>query len=147
MKKAVSLVQRTHAKRLRAEPTIFERRLWRLSRDRLPWAKFRRQVPIDRYVADFVCHEAKLVVELDGEGHGLESGRGQDQIRDSVLRSHGFTVLRFWNNALIDDADSAIETIRGALETGGITTPVPGEPTGRGFRKARRTRAAETSAN
>ena len=75
--------------------------------------KFRRQVPIDLYIADFVCHSAKLVVELDGSQH-VESER--DVIRDAVITRHGYRILRIWNNELTHASDSVLDAIWYALQ-------------------------------
>jgi very-short-patch-repair endonuclease len=71
----VSKIQRDRAKRLRREMTRAETLLWRhLKADRLAGLGFRRQTPMDNYIADFVAHSCKLVVEIDGESHDFESG-------------------------------------------------------------------------
>ncbi|RYG98413.1 MAG: DUF559 domain-containing protein, partial [Alphaproteobacteria bacterium] len=88
--------------------------LWSMLRNRrFGEYKFRRQVPIDRYVADFVCHSAKLVVELDGSQH-VESER--DVIRDAVIARHGFRILRIWNNELTHARDSVLDAVWHALQ-------------------------------
>ncbi len=134
MKHRIPPINVTRARRMRAEPTAAENRLWWLLRDRLPWAKFRRQVPINSYIADFACLEARLIVELDGEQHGLKQGLTRDAERDAVLHEEGYTVLRLWNNDLLTNGDAAIETVRGMLEAKGVSTPQVGEAAGRGFR-------------
>ncbi len=72
-----------------------ERRLWAELRDlnRRLGTNFRRQAPIGPYIADFADFGRKLVIEVDGSGHGGP----RDQIRDDWLRAQGFAVLRFWN--------------------------------------------------
>ncbi|MFN3558234.1 MAG: endonuclease domain-containing protein [Brevundimonas sp.] len=82
------------AKRMRREPAVHERKLWRLLRDRrLEGLKFRRQVVIGPYVADFVCLRHRLIVEADGPFHDAE----RDAVRDAWLAAQGFRVLRFPN--------------------------------------------------
>lgn len=79
---------------LRSSATDAERALWRLLREAFPEARFRRQVPIRQYIADFASHRAKLVIEADGGQHDEDS----DAMRTSVLEADGYRVLRFWNN-------------------------------------------------
>jgi very-short-patch-repair endonuclease len=88
-----------HAREMRREPTEAEKRMWRLLRDRrLGEFKFRRQEAFGRYIVDFVCMERKLIVELDGSQHAEST---YDAQRDAWLTSHGFTVVRFWNNEVL----------------------------------------------
>ncbi len=90
-----------------------EKKLWALLRDRrFAGHKFRRQVPIGRYFADFACYESRLVVELDGSQH-LESVRNTR--RDAELKARGFRVLRVWNTELNDNRDGVLEAIYWAL--------------------------------
>jgi very-short-patch-repair endonuclease len=101
--------KRRFARILRRDMTEAENRLWRELRDRrLERIKFRRQVPIGRYVADFVCLEAKLIVEIDGSQHA-ESER--DRVRDADLRKRGFRVLRFWNDDVVRDLSAVCDTV------------------------------------
>ena len=95
---------RQFAKSLRRAQTDAEHRLWLQLRDRrLDGLKFRRQVPIETYVADFVCVDARLIVELDGSQHGEADGEARDAERTKALEAAGFHVIRFWND---DDANS-----------------------------------------
>ena len=88
----------TRAKTMRREPALYERRLWAILRDRrLEGLKFRRQVVIGRYVADFVCLRHRLIVEADGPQH---DDRAEDAARDAWLRGQGFRVLRFPNQQI-----------------------------------------------
>ena len=79
--------------------------------------KFRRQVPIGHYIADFVCHEARLIVEIDGGQHDCSSPREAE--RSGFLRNEGYRILRFWNNEVLANLDGVHETI--ALELSHIT--------------------------
>ena len=89
------------ARALRACMTEAERKLWFALRDRrFAGFKFRRQVPIDRFIADFVCFEARLVIEVDGSQH---AGSMQDRWRDRWFAANGFRVLRFWNNEVLSN--------------------------------------------
>jgi len=84
-----------------------EQRLWALLRDRrLEGLKFRRQLPIGRYVADFVCLRHRLIVEADGPHHN----EARDAVRDAWLRTQGFRVIRF-KNAEINNPDRALGVI------------------------------------
>ena len=88
-----------NARRLRKSMTDGERALWRLLRDRrIDGWRFRRQEPIDRYIVDFICFEARLVIEVDG---GQHSESETDKRRDAHLQSLGFRMLRLWNNDVL----------------------------------------------
>ena len=104
------------ARRLRQTQTTPEARLWALVRGRqLDGCKFRRQVPIDRYFADFACIEARLIVELDGAVHDAEDVLLRDIARTEVLEACGYTVLRFQNEAVITDPGGVADAIVAAL--------------------------------
>src|SRR5258707_13899756 len=95
---AVSAQQRNRAKSLRTWMTRAETLLWRyLKAHHVDGLGFRRQVPIRGYVADFVCHSAHLIVELDGESHDFDSRQRHDERRDAWFASQGYAVLRFTN--------------------------------------------------
>jgi very-short-patch-repair endonuclease len=112
----------TFARRLRRTMTDAERRLWYHLRDRrLDGWKFRRQLPIGPFVADFVCLEARLVVEVDGGQHGGD----YDLARDAFLRRHGFAVLRFWNNDVLSRTHAVLVTIHATLSTHPHPSPPP----------------------
>ncbi|HEY2291596.1 MAG TPA: endonuclease domain-containing protein, partial [Thermoanaerobaculia bacterium] len=76
-----------------------------------------RQAPIGPYVADFLCHEMRLVLELDGSVHLEPDQISHDQNRDANLRALGYRVLRYTNEELQDDLDSILEAIRGLYQT------------------------------
>jgi very-short-patch-repair endonuclease len=98
------------ARRLRRNQTDVERLLWFRLRDRrLAGWKFKRQVPIDRFIVDLFCVDAKLVVELDGGQH--ERDRERDANRTRVLEAMGYLVLRFWNNDVTRNIDGVLEEI------------------------------------
>jgi len=102
---------RTIARRMRREPTFIERVLWKLLRNRrLDDLKFRRQVPLGPYVADFVCFGARLIVEADGPLHDVEA----DARRDAWLRRQGFAVLRFPNAQISQEPELVIAGILAA---------------------------------
>ena len=102
------------ARTLRRDQTDVERKLWSMLRGRqLGGFKFRRQVPIDRYFADFACVEAKLIVELDGGQHADQVA--YDAERTAMLEAWGWRVVRFWNDDVLVNADGVAETILNAL--------------------------------
>lgn len=102
------------ARQLRKQPTRAEDILWRCLRgSRFDGAKFRRQVPFDRYVVDFYCHAAKLVIELDGTQHAWFSD--YDAGRSEVLQRLGVHVVRFTNEEVCADLDSVLARIRQEL--------------------------------
>jgi methionyl-tRNA synthetase len=110
---------RAFARKLRGEQTDAENRLWTLIRDRrLGGAKFRRQHPIEPYVLDFYCHEAKLAIELDGGGHADQQAR--DLKRDSFIAAKGIETLRVWNNQMLNETESVLELIWNRLVEKGI---------------------------
>ena len=103
---------RTAARRSRREPTKAESAMWKLLRDRrLAAFKFRRQMPIGAYIADFCCLELKLIIELDGGVHVLRTE--SDARRDGWLRAKaGFTVMRFANGAVLRNPAVLLEAVR-----------------------------------
>jgi very-short-patch-repair endonuclease len=106
---ALPAAKRRFARSLRRDMTEAEEKLWRELRDRrLDRIKFRRQAPIGKYVADFACLEAKLIVEIDGSQHAESA---HDAMRDAELKSRGFRVLRFWNDNVLRDIDGVCDTI------------------------------------
>ncbi|MBV8534462.1 MAG: endonuclease domain-containing protein [Alphaproteobacteria bacterium] len=101
------------ARKLRSHPTDAESRLWaRLRRNQIDGFRFRRQVPLGPYVADFVCFEARLVIEVDG---GQHSEMTTDATRTAWLEARRFQVMRFWNNDVLGNLDGVVQTIRDAL--------------------------------
>ena len=103
------------ARKLRREQTEAEARVWACLRNRrLNGYKFRRQVPIGPYVADFVCEATKTVVELDGSQH--EDRRDYDAARTDYLEGKGYRVFRFWNSDL-DERDGVLDNLVTFMET------------------------------
>ncbi|RLA13294.1 MAG: hypothetical protein DRQ59_05645 [Gammaproteobacteria bacterium] len=98
------------ARQLRVNSTDAEYRLWRQIRNRQQegW-KFRRQMPFDHYIADFVCAELKLIIEIDGGQHA--EARLYDDERTEYLQSKGYQVVRFWNNEVLGNTDGVLERI------------------------------------
>jgi very-short-patch-repair endonuclease len=108
--------QTDRARRLRRDWTKAEARLWLSLRNRrLDGFKFRRQVPIDRYFADFACLEARLLIELDGGQHA--DAVDYDAARTAVLEHAGFHVLRFWNHHVLTELDGVLQEISAALRS------------------------------
>ncbi|MDQ3143524.1 MAG: DUF559 domain-containing protein [Pseudomonadota bacterium] len=104
----------TLARSLRNNATSAERQLWRyLSKRQLAGFKFSRQMPIGPFVCDFLCREARLVIEVDGGQH-CESRR--DLVRTAYLEAQGLRVIRFWNNEVAGNIEGVIETIALALK-------------------------------
>jgi very-short-patch-repair endonuclease len=99
---------------MRHEPTDAERKLWYSLRGRrFAEYKFRRQVPIGPYIADFVCHERKLIVELDGSQH---ADAPRDAARDAWFVAHGYRTLRFWNTDFLTRRADALDGVFAALQ-------------------------------
>src|SRR5205807_5251090 len=108
---------RMHAKALRRDSTDAERIIWRALRaHRMNGASFRRQTPIGPYIVDFVCHAAKLVIEIDGGQHFESKEEQRDARRDAYLTGKGFRVLRFNNHDVMSSRQGVLETIAAAIE-------------------------------
>jgi len=107
---------------MRRGPTDAEQKLWLLLRGRrFNDFKFRRQVRIGRYIADFVCLERRLIVEADGGQHAESS---YDAERDAWLVAQGFRVRRFWNADILQRPDEVAETIWTDLNRDLVQRPV-----------------------
>lgn len=97
------------ARVLRRAMTDAEQKLWRLLRDRrFAGAKFRRQVPVGPYIADFLSFEQRLIIEADG---GQHADCARDVVRDAFFRRSGFRVLRFWNNDILARTDGVLSAL------------------------------------
>lgn len=115
-----------NAKALRSTQTDAEQILWyHLRAHRFMGKKFKRQKPIGRYVVDFVCLEEKLIIELDGGQH--TDHVDYDQVLDSWLKNEGYTVLRFWNNQVMQELEGVLERIWLNLSPSPSPTSVRGE--------------------
>ena len=107
----------SHATSLRRTATGAEAVLWRALRGaKLNSSKFRRQHPIDRFVVDFVCLRAKLVVEVDGATHGSPAARARDIERTQVLEAAGFHVMRIGNTDIRHNLEGVLESILAAVQ-------------------------------
>jgi very-short-patch-repair endonuclease len=113
-----------HAKAMRTQASDAERLLWKhLRARRLHGYKFRRQVVIEPYIVDFVCFEAKLIVEADGGQH-MDQQR-YDADRTEKLKSMGYTVLRFWNHEILGEIDSVLTKIVSDIVNSPLPNPLP----------------------
>ena len=125
------------ARQLRRDSTGAEKKLWVALRKLLPGTKFRRQMPIGPYFADFACFAARLVIELDGGQHTPET----DAARTRFIEAHGYRVLRVWNNDVSDNIAGVVETIAAALHP-----PLPvGEGRGEGDAGRRKGKSSSPS--
>ena len=145
------------ARQLRKDSTFPERRLWaELRGRRLAGHKFRRQAPVGPFIADFLNHESKVIIELDGQSH-VDRGR-QDLSRQNWLESQGFRILRVSNDDLMTDLDVVLDAIERSVRLDSnrqgdryaptdkerptydgrtdLLSPVPTSPTGRRCRGA-----------
>ena len=111
------------ARQLRQQSTEVEQRLWRALREKLPHAKWRRQMPIGPYFVDLACFAGRIVIELDGGQHA-EAGE-YDLARTRTIERQGFRVLRFWNHDIMSNLDGILEVIAAAL------LPSPSQPSAR----------------
>jgi very-short-patch-repair endonuclease len=99
---------------LRKNSTEAEKKLWSALRSRQHNGfKFRRQVEIDGYIADFLCPEGRLIIEVDGGQHSPE----RDARRTAYLTGQGFRVIRFWNSDVLENLDGVWTRIEEALST------------------------------
>ncbi|HEX5257739.1 MAG TPA: DUF559 domain-containing protein, partial [Sphingomicrobium sp.] len=112
LKLAADAVQR--ARGLRRRMTKAERVLWRALRATFPDCHWRKQVPLGPYFADFACHSAKLVIEVDGGQHARAVER--DAKRSRFLEDEGFQVLRFWNDDVLSNTDGVRQRIAEELK-------------------------------
>ncbi len=98
------------AQKLRNTPTDAETRLWHYLRARqIDGAKFTRQFPIGRFVADFAERSLRIAIELDGRQHATSTA---DAERTAVIELHGYRVIRFWNNDVLGNTEGVVEEIR-----------------------------------
>jgi very-short-patch-repair endonuclease len=108
------------ARQLRRNATEVEKRLWSALRERLPKAKWRRQMPVGPYFVDFACFAERLVIELDGSQHA--EADEYDLVRTNFIERDGYRVLRFWNHDVMDNLDGVLEVIAATV------SPSPSQP-------------------
>jgi very-short-patch-repair endonuclease len=101
------------AKQLRRSSTEAEKKLWRGLRTKLPGYKWRRQMPVGPYFADFACFAKRLIVELDGRQHS--EAAEYDRSRTLFLKGQGYRALRFWNHGVTRNMDGMLGAIAAEL--------------------------------
>jgi very-short-patch-repair endonuclease len=105
------------AKELRKDETKAEKILWsRLNRNQILGLQFRRQHPINIFIADFYCAKIKLVIEIDGSIHDITEYQEHDRGRSEILNDFGITVIRFTNEQIIEEIDSTVEQIETVVQ-------------------------------
>ena len=100
------------ARKLRAEPTLAEQRLWSHLRASQLGVRFTRQFPIGNHIADFACRSGRLVIEVDG---GQHAENALDETRTAMIEAHGYRVIRFWNNDVLSNIDGVLTEIASHL--------------------------------
>ena len=117
---------RNIAKQLRKSMTDAEKILWfYLQKKQFHNLKFRRQQPIGNYIVDFACLEKNIIIELDGGQHNETHNIEYDAKRDEFLKSHGFKVIRIWNNEIFENIDGVLEYLERAIAPH-LTSPAEG---------------------
>ena len=102
---------------LRRNETIAEKLLWeKLRNNQLGGLKFRRQHPVNIYIADFYCHKFKLIIEIDGDYHNQEEQKQKDKVRTEVLRLNDLKIIRFKNEEVEQDINQVLTTIKNKIE-------------------------------
>ena len=97
------------ARNLRKNSTIQERRLWNLLKNRqFHNLKFKRQQPIGDYIVDFICKEAKIIIEINGGQHNEPENIEYDKTRTEYLNTLGYKVIRFWNNEIYENIEGVV---------------------------------------
>ena len=110
------------ARYLRDNQTEAEQILWNRINSKQLGVKFRRQHPIYKYIADFYCHEKKLVLEIDGKYHLKSEQKEQDELRSEDIRDFGIEVIRFTNDEVILNTANVVEKIKELIS---LHTPNP----------------------
>ena len=107
---------KAHARAMRKRPTEAEKLLWRQLRGkRFNGLKFRRQHPIDRFIVDFYCRAARLVIEVGGSAHDAPEAIAYDEARQQFLEERGLRLLRFSNEQVTNDTESVLQAISKVL--------------------------------
>jgi very-short-patch-repair endonuclease len=97
------------AREMRKKPTKAEAHLWKHLRNKQLGTKFRRQEPVGFYIADFLCEEHALIVEVDGAHHKNST---YDKARGAWLNAAGYRVIRFWNNEVLTNVEGVLEQVQ-----------------------------------
>lgn len=105
-----------NAKQLRKNMTAAEIVLWMYLKAGISDCKFRRQHPIGIYIADFYCHKAKLIIEIDGSIHNLDEVKQNDKEKKSYLINNGYSVTRFTNKEVMTQAETVLEKIKRIID-------------------------------
>jgi very-short-patch-repair endonuclease len=113
------------ARSLRADATDAEQAMWRLLRESFPDQRFRFQVPLRMFTADFASHRARLVIEIDGGQHNPKREAG----RTRLIEAEGYRVIRFWNHEVLGNPEGVWTKVAEALRD---RHPHPGPPPSRG---------------
>ncbi len=120
-----SKTQKQNAKDLRNNPTPAEKILWQyLKKSQLNGLKFRRQQPIGKYIADFLCCSSKIIIELDGGQHNSDTNIEYDEKRDNFLKKEGYQVIRIWNNDIYDNIEGVMEYLNNEIKHPPLTPPL-----------------------
>jgi len=104
------------ARQLRRSSTQTEKILWNQLKGKKLGYRFRRQHPLGKYIFDFYCHRAKLVVEVDGEYHFSESQKSLDLEREKEIKSWGLTIVRIRDEEIMNNIEEVVERIQSNLQ-------------------------------
>jgi len=130
---------------MRHEPTDAERVPWQHLRQlTMNGSHFRRQATIGPYFADFACHHARLVIEVDGGQHDENPAAAADARRTADLKARGYRVLRFWNNDVLGNVEGVMEMIAAVAREAGPPPQTPPRHASHGGRGARAARLARS---
>lgn len=121
-----------YAQEMRKNPTDGEKALWNILRKfRYKGYIFRRQHPVDIFIADFYCHKLKLIIEVDGDVHDSEQAIQYDDGRTAELEKYGLSIMRFTNDQVLNEKEKITLQIQNYIST--LTSPShPGEGEQRG---------------
>lgn len=100
------------ARQLRNNSTKAEFAFWQIVKNRQLGVQFHRQVPIDKFIVDFYCHEHLLAIELDGNSHFSDENKLKDSERDKILNKSGVEILRFTDSQIFDDTENVINSVK-----------------------------------
>ena len=104
------------ARELRKNPTLAEKRLWKRIRGKQLGVEIHRQVPVDRFIIDFYCHELLLAIEVDGTSHDSDDVMVKDAERQATIENLGVSFLRFQDEDVLNNLDGVVEEIRKYIE-------------------------------
>ena len=104
------------AERLRKDMTQAEKIIWERVCKNQPGVRIRRQHPIWKFIADFYCHELKMIIEIDGEIHLYPENKAYDISRDMILKDFKIEIIRFTNKEVVNETDKVIAEIKRTIE-------------------------------